>query len=77
MVGLVTDIDDLGIILILTLLAPFLIIIGIPLFMSSLGLPTIYVILGALVNIGIVIYFMNRWQVMDFIRTAFQEFLQM
>lgn len=72
--GLASDNVEIGVVLFLTIFAPLLIIFGIPLFMNSIGLNIVWVLLGGLFNLGIVLYLMIKWNVIEFIKSSIDAF---
>ena len=55
----------------MVILSPLLLVLGIPLVLSSLGSPAPVVILAFILNVALVVYLMKRWQVVDYIKETF------
>jgi len=62
---------DAMVIIGMVILSPLLLVLGIPLVLSSLGSPAPVVILAFILNVALVVYLMKRWQVVDYIKETF------
>lgn len=77
MVGLVSDYDDFFIVVVLVIFAPIGFIVGVSVLLSSFNAPFWLNAIVTLFNIGLVGYLVYRWELVQTLGSAFQEFMQM